>query len=209
MAIDVIHDSQKKQGTYRQHLSQLMMDFSKLMENGGGTKDTFERMLAHLLKSFEGVRLKEEAEIRGLNKKLAVHEANIRSCNTFSNMLLGLVKTYAEEAAGRETTNVFTQTVRFVEQNEGKSNGEEKPKRISDVEARKLLCKCCCVDEEDAKNCDCECHTVGYCSDPECAVCMEKKAKIEEEKEEAEKSNKKTPVRAKRFVKKKTNNKKK
>lgn len=172
MSVDTIHDSQKKGGTYKQHLAQLLADLGNLIRNGGGTQENFERMFAHLLKSFEGTRLKEESEIRRLKRELAVHEATIRSCNTFSNVLLGLVKTYAEEAAGRSTDNVFTKSVRFVEEAENKV---EKPVRESDVEMRKRLCKCCCVDEDDAKSCDCACHTQGYCDDPDCAVCVELK----------------------------------
>lgn len=178
MAIDVIQDTQKKGGTYRQQLAELMVDFSKLIENGGGTKETFERMLAHLLKSFEGIRINTESQIRKLHTDLAVHEATLRSCSTFSNMLLGLVKTYAAEAAGKTTENIYTQTVRFVEQNDKADNGCKKPERISDVEMRRQICKCCCVDEADAAECDCECHTVGYCSDPECVVCAERQAMI-------------------------------
>lgn len=171
MAVDVIQDTQKKGGTYRQQLAELMVDFSKLVENGGGNRETFERMLGHLLKSFEGVRINTESQIRKLKTDLAVQEATLRSCTTFSNMLVGLVKTYANEAAGKETNNIFTQTVRFVENADGSNGESEKPKRISDVEMRKKLCKCCCVDEEDAANCDCKCHTEGNCGDPECAVC--------------------------------------
>ena len=55
MAVDVIQDTQKKGTTYRQQLTELMLSFNKLVENGGDTSENFGKMLSHLLKSFEGV----------------------------------------------------------------------------------------------------------------------------------------------------------
>ena len=48
-------DDQKKQGTHKEHFSQLSDRFRELIDRGAATPDRYKQLCFTLLKSFEGI----------------------------------------------------------------------------------------------------------------------------------------------------------
>jgi hypothetical protein len=164
MTVDRIMADQARGGTYREHVVKLQKEFRDLVSDGAPDPATFERLLCRLLQNFEQERLNNEAQIRRLQNEMAYCEATNRACVMFSNVLVNVVASVRHDLKPIETTPV-----------------SEKPVPISDTEMLKKICICGCVDDEDTANCNCVCHTKGFCDVPTCIHCQTIKQKQKEE----------------------------
>jgi hypothetical protein len=182
---------QKTKGTFKMQFHELQKQFKELMDAGYTDIHYFEKTLEELLRSFETIRISQERHIRDFETKIAWCRARQRAASEHANLILSILVGQVQTA--KEAAKYMDRPAPQPE------NG--KPERISDVEMLKTICKCGCVDDEDAKDCDCECHTVGYCSDPDCAVCPDKKEAAEAE---AKKNGKSTKKKVRRRTKKAT-----
>ena len=191
MAIDRIMTDQSRGGTYREHVIKLQREFKQLIEDGAADPHTFEHLLCQLLQQFEQERLRNESQIRRLQNEMAYCEATNRACIMFANVLINTV------AAVRHNMSPLTQPL--------KEPDPEIPQRVSDTDMLKQICICGCVDEEDAKNCSCVCHTQGFCDVPTCTYCqnIKKEHKNKPLKESKTKHTKTVAKHAKRGRKKK------
>lgn len=158
MAEDVVSTAQKREGTFREHLGVLRLEFSELLQMGAGAQD-YETILLRLLKGFEEQRIKTEATARTLRRQLSFVEAEARAAITHSNLIVSLVQGYKEEAKqAQQRADV----------------GE--PKTFEPVdEFYQTHCACACQDEEDEKECDCPCHQGEPCDVDWCVPCSELK----------------------------------
>jgi hypothetical protein len=162
---------QKKLGTFKMHLQELQVHFRDLMAEGITDPYVFEKTLEDFLRQFETVRIVQEREIRRLETQMAYCRARQRAASEHANLVLAVLTTNVNRAiqAHRDSGGATA-----------KAPESTLPEEIiSDTEMLKRICICGCVDEEDAARCDCNCHTVGYCDDPRCAVCPAKKEAAE------------------------------
>lgn len=183
---------QKKLGTFKMHLQELQVHFRDLMAEGISEPRVFEKTLEDFLRQFETIRVSQEREIRRLETQMAYCRARQRAASEHANLILAVLTTNVNQAiqAYRDTGGASA-----------KPPESTLPEDvISDTEMLKSICICGCVDEEDAANCDCNCHTVGYCDDPRCAVCPDKKGKKGSTKK-TKKAKKKVAKKTKKAVK--------
>lgn len=163
-------EDQRKDGTHREHFSRLTDQFQKLVEYGAATPERYKQMCFTLLKSFEGVRLDQERQIKNFEAKIAYCRATQQNCSMFSNLLVGFMATQVQEAGRAEALGMPSPS-------EETGNGE----RISDTEMLRRICVCGCVDEEDAAQCECSCHSGKPCDLEHCVVCRAKKVQLASE----------------------------
>lgn len=162
---------QKKMGTFKMHLQELQVHFRDLMEQGIADPRVYEKTMEDFLRQFETIRITQEREIRRLETQMAYCRARQRAASEHANLILAVLTTNVNQAirahkdSGGETSRAPESTL---------------PEEVmTDTEMLKTICICGCVDEEDASQCDCACHSVGYCGDVRCAVCPDKKAAAE------------------------------
>lgn len=174
---------------YRESFLKVESDFKELMDSGGATPDNFKAALFKVLRSFETVRRKNNNQISNLESEIAFCQATSRACDMFENILVGIIRTIKNEVQGGLNVDVPEHVV------------SDPPK---DTDVLKTICLCGCLDEIDAADCQCICHTKGFCDRPDCTVCRAKEVAAEEEKKS--KSNgksKKRPGRKKKAASKK------
>lgn len=175
---------QKRMGTFKMHLHELQTHFRDLMAEGISDPHVFEKTMTDFLRQFETIRVTQEREIRRLETQIAYCRARQRAASEHANLILAVL-----------TTNV-SHAIQAHRDSNGKSSRPPEstlPEEVmTDTEMLKTICICGCVDDVDAKSCDCGCHTVGYCEDERCAVCPDKKA------EAAKKPPRKKPKRKSR-----------
>lgn len=182
MATDEITQEQKQSGTHRERFLKLKKEFHDFMK-AGGDPATMESILVKVLADMEDLRLKNEQEARRLEKQLAVCQATATACATYSNLVVSAVSFYRRELEKGTPPPK-----------------EEKPKEepLKDTDVLKTICLCGCQDEADAADCQCVCHTKGWCDRPDCTVCRKKEA------ESKKPVKKKAPARKKAAKKKAT-----
>lgn len=185
MAVDVVTTEQQRYGTYRERFLQIKEEFHKLME-AGGTPGDMEGVLVKLLKDMEDLRLKNELQVRRLEKEIAVCHATAKACTTYSNLVVSSISFYR-----RQRQNV---AVAGVEPEEKPNGGNGVPR---DTDVLKTICLCGCQDEIDSADCDCECHTEGVCQREDCVFCRS------QPRPKSKKVTKKGPTRKKSYTKKK------
>lgn len=159
-------NDQKRLGTHKEHFSRLSDQFKELMEHGAATPERFKQLCFTLLKSFEGVRLDQEGQIKKYEANIAYCRATQQACSMFSNLLVGALATQVQEVKRAEAVGSAPLPAQIP------GNGD----RVSDKEMLQRICICGCVDEEDAANCDCSCHQGEPCKDERCVVCQAKLA---------------------------------
>ena len=179
---------QKRMGTFKMHLNELQTHFRDLMAAGITDPHVFQKTMTDFLRQFETIRVTQEREIHRLETQIAYCRARQRAASEHANLILAVL-----------TTNVAQAIQAHRDSNGETSRPPEStlPEEvISDTEMLKTICICGCVDDIDAKDCKCACHTdVGYCEDARCAVCPEKR-------EAAQKAPKKKRARKKASRKK-------
>jgi hypothetical protein len=180
---------QKKMGTFKMHLQELQVHFRDLMEEGITEPRVFEKTMEDFLRQFETIRVVQEREIRRLETQMAYCRARQRAASEHANLILAILTTNVNQAiqAYRDTGGASAKPPESTLPDE----------IISDTEMLKRICICGCVDEEDAARCDCSCHTVGYCDDPRCAVCPDKKSAAEAKPKKKKVTKKKAAKRKK------------
>jgi hypothetical protein len=85
------HEEQLRHGTFRENLLKLQTDIADAVSAGGGDAEDYQATLVQLLKAVEGLRVKQEQEIHRLDRQRAFHEATIRNCSQFANLILSVV----------------------------------------------------------------------------------------------------------------------
>lgn len=180
---------QKKLGTFKMHLQELQVHFRDLMAEGITEPRVFEKTMEDFLRQFETIRVVQEREIRRLETQIAYCRARQRAASEHANLILAILTTNVNQAiqAYRDTGGASAKP----------PESSLPDEIISDTEMLKRICICGCVDEEDAARCDCNCHSVGYCDDPRCAVCPGKKKSPKKAKKTKKKAAKKTKKAAK------------
>jgi len=176
---------QARYGTHDTHYAKLVDRFRELEEGGAADGARFKTVCFQLLKSFEALRVSREGQIKKLSRQIEYNRAQQEMCSMFSKILVGMIATQVQEAqSGTAPTPV-------------PNKAPDAP--ISDKEMLQRICVCGCQDEEDAKDCDCTCHTVGYCDNENCVVCSAEKLRRASETG----SRRKAPVTKKKVAKKK------
>lgn len=187
-------DDQQKQGTHPQHTAKLTAQFATLIAEGAATPQRYQELCFTLLKSFEAMRVDQERQISDYQAKIAYCRAQQQSCSQFSNLLVGILARQVQEVA----------RARQMGDPEPAPQASPSGHVVTDTEMLQRICICGCVDEADAANCDCECHSErGYCIDARCAVCPAKRALETSGRRQAPQPRKKPGKARKKAAKKK------
>jgi len=173
---------QKQFGTLYQHLASIDTAFKTLAETGAHTKDplVFRKACEEILRMHEAERLEAERNIKRYEAAITTERARQRSATLHSSLIVGVLMNFVGKAArGDEIVpTTLPDNVAITPAPEGadakQSAAVVEPThqaRMTEAEARSKYCICGCVDKDDAKSCNCECHTGVPCSDKRCIVC--------------------------------------
>jgi len=178
---------QKRHGSHKEHYAKLIDSFKELEALAAADGARFKTLVFTLLKAYETMRIEQEATIARLERQIEYCRAKQKSCSEFSDLLVGMVAVQVQEAK----TAIPPAPAPSID------------RAPSDKEVLKTICICGCQDDEDAANCDCRCHTEGYCDDERCAVCAAKKLALEQETSKRRKPPAPTKKKSKKKAKKK------
>jgi hypothetical protein len=169
---------QKRLGTFRLHQRELQAHFRDLMAEGVTDPAIFENTMVDFLRQFETIRVTQERQIAKYEQQIAYCRARQRAASEHANLILAILTTQVDHAIKAKKAQVLSE----------KSDSSV----ITDTELLKKICICGCQDEEDALDCDCKCHTDGFCKEENCLVCKEKRLSSTAKKKKSKKKVRKS-----------------